>query len=161
MMIYAISYTSYEDSTVVYLQHKKVYTPKQFENLVIKAAVELCKLLKRGKPLEKKLVNGPCATSPTNITRILGGRSSEWPCIGSVSDLFPDLGIFMEKYGFKVVNPVHDVCFWGWSDPFVKDDWKGNQSPTDKKLVEALRKAGFTDKDSRRQEARKRRGLRP
>jgi hypothetical protein len=54
----------------------------------------------------------------------------------------------LEPFGFRVVEPQATVCFSGWQDPFYTETkWCGSDDETDK-LIKALRKAGFTEKDS-------------
>jgi len=150
MPIYSISYTSHEDSSIIYLEHDNEYTQEEFDNIVIEAIVELCRILKSGARMEDEMIHGPCALSPANIGRILGSRNSEWPNIGAVSDLFPDIGYFMERYGFKIINSKCDACFWGWADPFEEASWDRDSSSIDKNLYLKLKEAGFTQEDSRR-----------
>jgi hypothetical protein len=163
MFIYSVSYTSYEDSSVIYLSHEKEYTEEEFEKIVIDAITWYMKALKTNSAeLANETIDGPMPFSPANLGRWLGSRvDREWPCIWNISDLFPDVGYVLERpeFGFKVVKPKQEVVFFGWQNPFsYKTDWVKNAHAEEcatTRLSENLWANGFTEKDGGSYESNK------
>jgi len=160
MFIYSVSYSSYEDSSVIYLSHEKEFTEEEFEKYVVEAITWYMHALKSNTTkLRDELINGPISHSPANLGRLFSSRANrEWPCISNIADLFPDIGYVMEcpEYGFKVINPTQAVNFSGWQDPFCYDtDWVGDRDCATTRLSECLWVNGFTEKDSPNYESKK------
>lgn len=157
MFIYSVAYTSYEDSSLIYFSHKEEYTEEEFEQIVFKATSNYLKALKEDQGfLYDELIEGPLAVSPANLDRLLGSRSrAGWPCLRSISDLFPDIGFVLEhpKYGFQRISPKQSVTFLGWQDPFDQEmGWVENALAGDCATVRLgahLHAEGFTAEDSR------------
>jgi len=129
MPFYAVAYGSHEDSDIVYFEHSNNYTYQEFEEITIKAIVELLKRMKSGELEQMEL--------------------QKWPSIHNISDLFPScIKRALEPFGFRVVETHAKVVFSGWQDPFyLETKWYGKDDET-AKLIAALRESGFTKKDS-------------
>ena len=156
MHIYSVSYTSYEDSSIIYLSHEKEFTEEEFEKIVIEATTWFLRALKENSAeLRNEVIDGPMAHSPANLCRLMGIRTNhKWPCVGNISDLFPDISYVLERpeFGFKVVNPKQGVSFFGWQNPFsYSTNWVKNAHEEDcatTRLSKHLWANGFTKKDA-------------
>jgi len=132
MPIYTVAYWSHEDSDIVYVSCDKEYTGAEFEEIAINAIVSFLKRVKAGD------------------TKLPLRADHEWPFMWNASELFPTgIKLAMMEAGFDIIEPVASITLSGWQDLFWEDDckWCGDDSPT-QRLIDALKKEGFTKEDS-------------
>ena len=115
MHTYCIGYGSYEDSCKLYFSSEEKLTRAQLMDKLVAAANEL--LEKR--PDVQGLIDN-YALSPANIGRLFGCTTKIW----QISDLFPNIGAFLQVQGLKWILPEEEISLFGWADLRDEDGWK-------------------------------------
>jgi len=111
MYIYNIGYDSYEETEYVQLYHKNKYKNKEFEEMIMKAVVNV---------LSKQKI-----------------KKSE---IISFQDIFSDLiEELIKNFGFKKVKFDSKFNVFGWTNILDKEDWKNIRDEKLNKLTDYIK----------------------
>lgn len=110
MYIYNIGYNSYEESEDVQLYHEQKFSKKEFENIVIKATINVLK--------SRKIKKGEHVT----FQRILH-------CV--VKEL-------IRNVGFKKVEFTAGFNVFGWANILDKKDWEDDRDEQLKLLTKDI-----------------------
>jgi len=115
MNIYQVGYYSYEESPKYLLKSEKLYTKKQFDDLVSDCYQKAYLISKKDFEKDKILDN----------------------MLLQVEDLLEEvIKILKNDFGFETFNPVCEFMPFGWASVTDYEDWKDDiKSDTQLKLI--------------------------
>lgn len=122
MYVYNVGYHSYEESEYCQLYHEKKFNQKEFEDIVIEAAISVLK--------ESEHVN----------------NYKDYKHEGRVTITFQDIffsvvEVLVKKFGFKEVKFTSGFNVFGWADILDPNDWKIDRCERLNKLTKRVRNA--------------------
>ncbi len=115
MNIYQVGYYSYEESPEYLLKSEKLYTKKQFDDLVSDCYKKAYLTIKKDFEKDENLEN----------------------MLSKVEHFLEEvIKILKNDFGFKTFNPVCDFMPFGWASVTDYEDWRDDtKSDTQLKLI--------------------------